>query len=834
MMRRWVVTALAAALAAAPAWAQGSGPAAGSVSGTVLAAETGQPLPGALVVLEAAGDAVLVTPAAGSFYGRSLTATTDGAGAYRFRNVTPGSYRLHVRHLGFKPARLEVQLGRAESFRVSVGLVVRPILLETIDVGSTALEAYGRLRPAAEDAVVTRLDAERFRRDAGLEGDARVLTHGEVVEAVTLGEPDLLRALQRLPGVATRDDFTASLWVRGAPWSLTRVTFDGLPLFNPVHALGLLGGIGPDAVGLASFHPGVRPAAMGEGAAGVLNVESRPAGPPGWRGLAELSVASARAAVDARTRDGRAGVMLSARRSHVDLVSRLIATLNGDSTAYVPYAFYDVAGRFDLALGTLTSLEVSGLWEQDQLRGQVRDLIRETRGAWGNVAGRATLSHPLGRLQARHSVGVSRFSGDVAPMGELPSASDVPSHAALDNRVTVLELGTEIAPRSAMLRPRWALGWQAMRQLQRYQGQFPREYPVAVLPQELTLDEALSALAVWGERRFSLATSLAVTTGLRLELPSRARNVPPLAAAPRLHLRWTPGGGALAFSAGAGRSWQYTQALAPAGPSVGPDLYLTDVWLLANDTIPAVRADVATASVELALGSWVAVATLWGRRMTGVAVPEPAPGQLNAQRPIFASAEGRARGLELSARRLAGRWTGSVAYTWSRSDLVTPSTITGARYRYPSAADRRHVVDATVLARVTGGLRAGAAFTAASGAPFSRFILGLAGCDPTQPGCTPDTIALRIEQPGGARTAPYAALDLLLEWSRASRRGVTLGAWLQLRNALGADNAVTYTGTLEGCADPRPPTLIGARPYVCDRFDRGIGLLPLAGVRVSF
>src|SRR6185503_19631109 len=110
--------------------------------------------------------------------------------------------------------------------------------------------------------------------------------------------------------------------------------------------------------------------------------------------------------------------------------------------------------------------------------------------------------------------------------------------------------------------------------------------------------------------------------------------------------------------AGVARSRQYTQALAPAGPSIGPDLYVTDVWLLAGDTIPAIRSDIATLGSEVFLGrGWIVSVTGYLRHATGVAVPDPEPGILNKFRPILVPSINRARGLELGLRRIVGRTT---------------------------------------------------------------------------------------------------------------------------------------------------------------------------------
>ena len=833
------LVALVAACAAVPAAASGQDRSApppagrGSLAGTVVAAETGHPLAGAVVALEPAAEAGPGSAGAPP-RARSPTVVTGADGSYRFADLEPGVYRLRARSLGYRPETVEVALSGAAPFRVSVGLVVNPIRLQPLGVRAITGDPYGRLRASRAGADSGRLDAEAFRDVRFLEGDAAVLTHSEAVEAVTLGETDIFRALHRLPGVSARDDFTAALWTRGAPWGQTRVNFDGLPLFNPVHAVGVFAGLNPDAVAAASFHPGTRSVQMGEGAAGVLNVESRRAAGPGLSGLGELSVVSARGALTWGSPGGRAGAVLAARRSYVDLLTRLAESLGADSGTYIPFAFHDVAGRLDVDLGGGAGLEVSGLWVQDGIRGTVRDLLRRTRGRWGNQVSRASLLAPLGSLRSKHTFGVSRFAGDMWPdQPDRPEERVAPEHGLMHNQLRVLTLSSELAPPDAAIRPTWAAGIQLALHRQEYAGQYPRPYPVVVLPDTLRLREGLDVLSLWGEKRWSLGGGAAIEGGLRAELHERAAGAAPLALAPRLVARATPPGWRVTFSGAVQRSWQYTQALAPAGPSVGPDLYVTDMWLLAGDTIPAIRSDVATLGAEAWLGGgWVATLSLYARRAAGIAVPEPAPGWLTNLRPISVSAVNDARGVEVSARRLAGRWMVSASYSFAASDLAATSRQDGGRYVYPSPADRRHSLDLTATARLGASTRLGAAFTATSGAPFSRFLLGDVPCDTT--GCTrTDTTALVIEAPGAERTRAYASLDLLLDWSGALG-GALVGAFLQVRNVLGAANAVTYSGSVEGCAAQRPPTLVLVRPGLCDRFERGIPILPLAGVRIAF
>jgi hypothetical protein len=790
----------------------------GSVVGTVLDAETGVPLAGAVVTLEplpmgAAGRAM----SGSTFWSLGGTTVTDRSGAYRFNGLPVGSLRLVVRRLGYEPATVRLDLFRQAPMHVSVGLLVLPVRLAPTKI-TAPIEPFARLQSRDEANSIARMDAELFRQRMFPAADARILTHGDVVDAVTLGETDLFRAMHRLPGVTTRDDYTAAIWTRGAPWSHTRVYFDGLPLFNPVHTGGVFTGVNPDIIGAAFFHPGVRSAADGEGAAAVLDLSSRRA-TEGWSGLAELSMVSGRVAMDRAT--GRNGWTLAARRSYVDLVSGLLPD-SGD----IPYALLDVAGRGDVALGS-SSLEVSGMWERDNVRGTVRDIIQQTRGHWGNAVGTVTLTSPVGKFVTRHTVGVTRFAGrlNVAAFSSGNTfAENTPIHSPMESSVTYVTLKGRLEPQRSSP---WAVGYDAVYQSQQYRGPYPRPYPEAILDDTLSLEEAHPSIAFWGEGRWEWG-SVSLVGGLRAEVTAALDNKPAVALAPRLTARWMPNE-TTTLSVGAGRSFQYTQALAPAGPGVGPELHLTDVWLMAGDTIPVIRSDVITAGVEQWLGGgWLAAMNLYGRRATGIAVPDPQPGSLTSDRAIFVPGTNTAGGMEFSLRRLAGRWTASLAYT------LGSSRMRAGGWEFPASADRRDVVDATAAVRVLPSLRVGASFTAASGTPYTRVLVEEVACTGPAELCIggPDTLLTSegIEAPNANRTRSYVGLNFLAEWWRQVGSS-QLTVYVQLRNALNRRNAVTYLGSFDECGGTDD---VLVAPTVCDRFDRGLPLFPFVGVSVSF
>jgi hypothetical protein len=801
----------------------------GGVTGTVLDAATGTPLEGATVVLQPdLIGAFPAGPASGSpFTTASRAVVSDRNGAYRFDDLPAGVYRVYVSRFGYRPYSIALELRGSSMSPVAVALSAEPIPLTPVRTVGHARGPYESADAFGSDVDLARLLAADMRRLQFLTTDARELTHADVVEAVTLGEPDVLRALQRLPGVTTRSDYTAELWTRGAPWSHTRVFFDGVPLFNPLHALGVVSGIGSNAIGAVWFHPGSRSASIGEGAAGVVDLQSRRATGAGELNVnADLSLMSAGLALDQRMLDGRLGWMLSGRQTYLDWLTSLARRASGRDDVSFPYGFSEVAGRGDLWLGERTSIEVSGLWERDHLT-SAREQA-SFRAEWGNTAGRISLNQRLLGVNARHTAFFSRHTGIVLPdawrLGTIPNA--VSASRESDTGVQAYGVSGTLWPQPASLAgPGWSLGWSAEVQEVGYFG--PRVLPVPRFTsgetQQSTRQDSvrlmwnarMPLLAAWGERNWSVGDRFGIRTGLRAESGERVLNGGPLRLAPRVSARFAlmP---EVALSAGASRVYQYTQSIAPGGLYIA-SLATTDVWLLAGHDLPALRSDIATLGGEVWLAPGRALSlNTFVRHSTGVAAPDPTPGRLH-DRATFVTGDSDAVGAEFSFRQITGPLTGSASYTISRAATEA------AGRRFAASSDRPHVLNATAMLRATSSIRTGAALTAATGVPFTRVVSDTTECAGV-PGCDPQRLPW-LGEPNATRAPHYASLDLLFDWG-SRFRGADVGVYVQLRNALGRDNATIYTGDQPGCMP------IGCGGDLRSEFERGVPRLPVIGVRV--
>ncbi|MDP9349220.1 MAG: TonB-dependent receptor [Gemmatimonadota bacterium] len=824
----WIMACLLSALASATAGQEA--PASGSVTGVVVAAESQRPLVGAEVVIHPAGLGVL-PPGSGPrplLLGQALTTATDSSGSYRFSHLPAGRYRMYVYALGYRPGMLEIRLSGRESSHLSVGLRVETVALEPVVVTAETAGAPAAIMDAeAGDELSTAV--ERIRQRRYLSSDVRAVTRADVQQAVTLGESDLFRALQRLPGVNSRDDYTTELWTRGAPWDQTAIYFDGVPLFNPLHAAGAFSAVNADAVGAAFFHPGVQPTALGSGAAGLIDIRTRRGGTDAGRGSAELSLFSGRVAADGRLPGERGGWMFAGRRSHLDLVT-------GGS---VPYSFSDVVARLDLGLGARGRVEASALHESDRLDGEVRELVRQASARWGSSTAQVTVSLALLGGELRHTLGGSRFfargAGASAPFdGTFPrdeSPVAGPYRApALDNEVTYASFaGLWEGPRRGRA-PQLSGGYRLVSQDARFRtaGLWPyRTEPGRPVEEGETLRYGI----VWVDAAAELSPRLQLEAGARAELGGEIQGSGPVRLAPRFSGRYRVSPG-LSVSAAAGRSFQYAQALVPAGPGYDAVALSSLFWRVAGRGVPALRADLYTLGMEQWLGNrGLASVTAYRREAEGVGISDPTPGWLK-DRPLSVPARNDAYGLDASFRRLAGRWTGSASYGYAVSELEA------AGLRFPAPTSRKHALDLNGMVRLGRGVQLGGAYTVASGVRFTRYEGILQNCGEMEEGCEFVTYA---RDPGREQAPTYRSLDLLAEWSGRLGTSWKVGAFAQLRNVLRRNNLGAYGSSTPFCAkkpgESCHPILEAHQnsflPQMND-FLPGLPFVPFLGVRVTF
>lgn len=158
--------------------------------------------------------------------------------------------------------------------------LLHPALAPQTD-SATGPGAFDSLERQPSANPVTHLDRSGAGSTVTVRGRRR-LTGGQerisvqsVARRPALAEPDVMRAVQALPGVAQSSDFSTKVYVRGSSADQNLVLWDGAVVYSPSHLMGLFSTFLSDATGNVDFRKGGFDARYGNRLSSVLRVDPR-------------------------------------------------------------------------------------------------------------------------------------------------------------------------------------------------------------------------------------------------------------------------------------------------------------------------------------------------------------------------------------------------------------------------------------------------------------------------------------------------------------------------------------------------------------------------------
>ena len=234
--------------------------------------------------------------------GSSFGTLTDAFGRFSFVGLPSGPLQLTLEHLAY-----------------------RTLVLELAGVPTDPLRVL--LAPDAIELSGIRVRAQTPVMDAG-RGVSRVSIAPEQIQVLpSLGEPDIFRSLQLLPGVSGTNDATSGLFVRGGTPDENLVLLDGMTVYHVDHFFGIFSAFNADAIKDVELYKAAYPARYGGRTSSVVNMIGRAGDPQAFRASAGVNLLSARSAAEIPLGDA-AALMVTARRSYTDVIqSGLFNTL---------------------------------------------------------------------------------------------------------------------------------------------------------------------------------------------------------------------------------------------------------------------------------------------------------------------------------------------------------------------------------------------------------------------------------------------------------------------------------------------------------------------------
>ncbi|OIN60190.1 TonB-dependent receptor [Arsenicibacter rosenii] len=214
-----------------------------------------------------------------------------------------------------------------------------------------------------------------------------------------LGEKDVLKVLQLMPGVQKGSEGQTGIYVRGGGPDQNLIILDDAIVYNANHLFGFFSVFNGDALKSVELTKGGFPARFGGRLSSVIDLNMKEGNKEKLHGEGGIGLISSRLTLEGpikRKRDStaRSSFLVSARRTYLDIVARpLILASNGGSPA--GYYFYDFNAKINYDLGPKDKVYLSGYFGQDRFYSQDKTTNTKTdvNLFWGNSTGTLRWNH---------------------------------------------------------------------------------------------------------------------------------------------------------------------------------------------------------------------------------------------------------------------------------------------------------------------------------------------------------------------------------------------------------------------------------------------------------
>jgi hypothetical protein len=324
-----------------------------TLSGFIREQRTGESMPGAAVYVREA-----------------RTGTTSNA--YGFYSITlpPGNYTVVYTYIGFEPSEEKLVLDK--DTRMNIALRTKAI--ETKEVVISA---------EREDKNIQSVQMGRETIDV------------EKIKSLPafMGEVDILKAVQLLPGVSSAGEGNSGFYVRGGGPDQNLILLDEANVYNAAHLFGFFSVFNADAVQNVTLTKGGMPANYGGRLASVLDIQLKEGNYRDYSAEGGLGVVSSRFTVQGPIKEDTGSFILSGRRTFIDLFFKPPFTSKSSDLYGNSYYFYDLNAKVNYRFTDRDRVYLSGYFGRDVFGFQASGSDFSIRVPWGNATATARWNH---------------------------------------------------------------------------------------------------------------------------------------------------------------------------------------------------------------------------------------------------------------------------------------------------------------------------------------------------------------------------------------------------------------------------------------------------------
>ncbi len=293
--------------------------------------------------------------------GTSLGTVTNEYGFFSL-TLPAGDHEIQFSYIGYAPIKMSVSLKSNKDLDVKMEKSSSQLSTVTV-TGNKQEKAVNTLTTS-----LNRLDIAQMKK-----------------MPTFMGEVDVLRSIQTLPGVATVGEGANGFNVRGGAADENLILLDEAPVYNSTHMMGFFSVFNPDAVKSINLLKGGFPAEYGGRTSSVLDIRMKDGNNQKYNVNGGISNVFSRLSVEGPIKKDESSFILAARRSYIDVLMKPF--LKGDMKD-TKLNFYDVTGKVNFKLNKNNTLFASGYLGRD-----VFGFGTQINMNWGNKTATVRWNH---------------------------------------------------------------------------------------------------------------------------------------------------------------------------------------------------------------------------------------------------------------------------------------------------------------------------------------------------------------------------------------------------------------------------------------------------------
>ena len=179
-----------------------------------------------------------------------------------------------------------------------------------------------------------------------------------------MGEVDLLKMLQTLPGIKTVGEASSGYNVRGSAADQNLLLLNNGTIYNPNHLFGFFTAFNSDMIKDAELYKSSIPSQYGGRIASVLNITSKEASKEKFTGSVGIGLVTSKLNLEIPIIKEKTSLLLSGRTTYSDWIMKMLPEKSGyrDGKA----GFYDLGGVFSHTLNERNKLNIYGYYSHDR------------------------------------------------------------------------------------------------------------------------------------------------------------------------------------------------------------------------------------------------------------------------------------------------------------------------------------------------------------------------------------------------------------------------------------------------------------------------------------